>query len=122
MTILLLVSWLIASTDSVAVHCTVKEVVRVSGKTSDVLRDVLTLLPLDVYDLNPVSVMDRVQKDKDDMLEVPAYSELKTVSGVTELNFIERFEFYECAKASFVVIQTDDCTKYANVIVRRGVV
>lgn len=111
--------------DSIASQCIVKEVVRVSGKTSDILRDVLQLLPLDCYDPNPVAVMDRVQGDKDSGLLVEAYAALATAAGVgseEDLHYIERFSFYEYAKKSFVVIQTDDCTKYANVIVRRGVV
>lgn len=109
--------------DSVAAHCCVKEVVRVSGTTSSILKDVLELLPLDEYDPLPVAVMDRCQGDKDNNLQVNAYASIAAATNmqIEELHFVERFEFYEYAKKSFVVIQTDDASKYANVIVRRGV-
>ena len=67
--------------------------------------------------------MDRCQGDKDSHLQVDAYAAVATASNmnVDDLHFVERFAFYEYAKKSFVVIQTDDASKYANVIVRRGV-
>ena len=112
------------SIDSIAAHCCIKEVVRVSGKTSDILKDVLQLLPLDEYDPLPVVMMDMCQGDKDADLQVDSYAAVAAATNMNtdELHFVERFAFYEYAKRSFVVIQTDDATKYANVIVRRGVV
>ena len=50
--------------DSIAANCVEKKVIRVSGSTSSILRDVLTLLPLDAYAEFPLCVMDRVQSDK----------------------------------------------------------
>ena len=67
--------------------------------------------------------MDRVPADKDRDLQVPAYESLASVSGMQkeELNYIERFKFYETAGNAFCVVQTDDKTLYANCILSKGV-
>lgn len=99
--------------------------IRIQGKsTAELLKDILTLFPLDQYADHSISVMDRVPSDKAKGLEVPAYSSLANVAGLaapTEMKFIERFEFYETAKRAFVVVQTDDRTLYANCIITKGV-
>ena len=59
--------------DSTATSCVHKEVIRVSGKTSEVLDDILKLIPLDQYVDYSVAVMDRVESDKEKDLHVPAY-------------------------------------------------
>ncbi len=64
--------------------------------------------------------MDRVDSDKEKQLDVPAYSLLTNVAN-TELEYVERFAFYELAKKAFVVVQTDDRSLYANCIVAKGV-
>ena len=94
------------------------------GTTSNILKDILQLLPLDTYDPYPIRVMDRVQSDKDKAFEVPAYKSIAEASNLlpSDLLYVERFEFYEQAKKTFVVIQTDDRSAYANCIVSKGVV
>ncbi|CAN0415907.1 unnamed protein product, partial [Phaeothamnion confervicola] len=94
--------------------------------TADVLADVLKLMPLDRYAQFPVEVMDRVNSDKDRGLPVPAYAALAAAAGLTDpfgggLGYVERCEFYEKAKAAFVVVQTGDRSPYANAIVYKGV-
>jgi len=106
--------------------------IRVSGSTADVLRDILTLIPLDLYAGDPVCVMDRVQSDKDRDLLVPAYEKLQGVVDIEaastvyngckfELSYVNRFEFYVQAKSAFCVVQTTDSTAYANVMISKGV-
>jgi L-fucose mutarotase len=110
--------------DSIAAHSTLKTPLRVQGSTADVLKDILTLLPLDQYVKHPVAVMDRVPSDKLAGLHVPAYAAIASTSAMpeSELRYVERFEFYEEAKSAFVIIQTDDRTLYANVIIQKGVI
>lgn len=110
--------------DSIASHCIVKTPIRVSGLTSEVLHDILQLMPLDQYVDKPIKVMDRVSKDKETNLHVPAYESLSQTAGlaIDELDYIERFQFYEDAKKCFAVIQTDDKNLYANAIVYKGVI
>lgn len=111
--------------DSIASHCIVKTPLRVSGFTSGILNDILKLINVDTYSPFGIFVMDRVQGDKDKNLSVPAYH---AIAAVTEtdvtygLTYVERFNFYERAKGAFCVVQTDDITLYANVIVHKGVV
>lgn len=68
--------------------------------------------------------MDRVDSDKTRNLHVPAYQLLADAAqvNIVNLDYIERFEFYEQAKKCFAVVQTDDKTLYANVIIYKGVV
>lgn len=109
--------------DSVAARCVVNTPLRIHGKTSDVLRDILKIMPLDTYAEHPVRVMDRVQSDKDRGFQVVAYDNIGNVVGkeADQLDYVERMQFYEVAKAAFAIIQTDDMLPYANVIVTKGV-
>ena len=110
--------------DSIANNSVIKLPIRVKGTTSKILKDILTLIPLDTYSPSPIQVMDRVDSDKASNLYVPAYELLANASNVNinSLTYVERFEFYKQAKNSFCVIQTDDSTLYANVIVSKGVI
>lgn len=111
--------------DSVAKSCTHPQVIRVSGSTADVLADVLKLFPLDSYDLRGVRVMDRVQGDKDRNLLVPAYEKIANAASLPSANYLcymDRFDFYNEAKRSFLVVQTDDSSLYANIIISKGVI
>eukprot|EP01038_Epipyxis_sp_PR26KG_P010877 gene10877-14596_t len=111
--------------------------IRVHGTTAEVLAAVLKLMPLDQYERYPIVVMDRVESDKEKCLHVPAYAAIANAAGFVEgeenttsrtspnvekLCYLERHSFYEFAKTSFVVIQTDDRSLYANCIVYKGVV
>ena len=109
--------------DSVATSCVLKSPIRVSGSTSDILKDILKLLPLDQYLPHKIFVMDRVESDKDKGLHVPAYEALRQAAAIetNEVSYVERFDFYKMAKECFAVIQTDDKSLYANVIISKGV-
>jgi L-fucose mutarotase len=120
--------------DSIAAETVNKVPIRVSGTTSDILRDILKLIPLDRYSETAVCVMDRVLSDQRKKLHVPAYDCLSTViqeevaantqiygTHQFSLTYIERFAFYEAAKKAFCIVQTTDNTPYANVIVNKGV-
>lgn len=107
--------------DSVAAETVIKEPIRVLGDTHDVLQDILLLLPLDSYSVNPVVVMDRVSADKEKNLVVNSYDNIMRVSGKADLFYEERFRFYELAKKSFAIVQTTDRNLYSNVIVTKGV-
>jgi L-fucose mutarotase len=109
--------------DSVAAECVVKLPIRAQGSTAEVLTDILKLFPLDSYSATPLIVMDRVDSDKLRNLHVPAYDSIASVAGdfSDKIHYMERFQFYDCAKSAFAVIQTDDRSLYANVIISKGV-
>ena len=92
-----------------------------NGTTSFILQEILRLMPLDQYISHPCAVMDRVQSDKDKNIDVPAYKQLAEVAG-KDLQYIERFQFYDMAKEAFVVVQSNDTSLYANCIIYKGVV
>lgn len=78
-------------------------------------------MPLDGYTPHPVKVMQRVPADRD--MVVPAYRSIAEACSceVDDLEFVERFDFYELAKQAFAIVQTDDRTLYANVVLTKGV-
>ena len=87
--------------DSIASNTVIKTPIRISGATYEVLKDILSLLPLDQYVDKPLKVMDRVPNDKSKNIHVPAYQLLSQTAGfdnVDKLDYVERFQFYEEAK------------------------
>ena len=110
--------------DSIAASATISTPIRVNARTSEILGDILALLPLDQYMEHPIAVMDRVPRDKERKLSVPSYSALADAARKEEENllYLERYLFYETAKNAFVVIQTNDTALYANVIIYKGVI
>lgn len=87
----------------------------------DVLKAVLTLMPLDTYQ-KPVFIMEKV---KGDNAPTPIWDEYdKIVSEHTDekIERIERFEFYERAKKAYAVVMTGESAIYANLILKKGVV
>ena len=116
--------------DATAAHCVQKTVIRAHGTTADILADILQLMPLDQYVPLPIKVMDRVPADKERDLKVPAYEAISIAAWGKDhasykdkqLDYVERFEFYEKAKGAFFVIQSDDNSLYANLIVSKGVI
>ena len=110
--------------DSLATSTVCKTPIRVRGFTSELTIDILLLMPLDTYEPNPVRVMRRVASDEAQDLQVPAYVQLAQAAGkqLEDLDFVDRQQFYAMAKDAFAIIQTDDTTQYANVILFKGVI
>ena len=109
--------------DSIASFTVIKSPVRITGLTSEVLKDILCLMPLDQYIDKPLKVMDRVPNDKTKNLHVPAYELLSQAAGfenVDLLDYVERFQFYEEAKVFIknhliINIITTEYTNYSNI-------
>jgi L-fucose mutarotase len=85
--------------------------------TPDLLRAVRTVLPLD--DEPAVDLMTSA-----DGVPLAVQRELAHAAGtgLDEVRFLDRFEFYREAEQAFVVVRTGDTRTYANVLVRKGVV
>jgi L-fucose mutarotase len=99
--------------------------IRADGATaSDVLRAVLSLLPLDDFSDasvltmqvvgNPDAMPDAV-RDFHSIVESNAGIPLAAVA-------LERFAFYKRAKSAFAVVQTGERRLYGNVILIKGVI
>jgi len=98
---------------------------RLDGLTAtDVLRAVLTVLPLDSFVPDPAVVMEVV--DNPDALP-PIVAEFQNITKETadnpvELNRLERFAFYDRAKSAFAIVQTGETRLYGNIILKKGVI
>lgn len=99
-------------------------IVRADGlSVVQILDALLPLFELDAYVESPIVTMEAVLGDTLNP-EVEA-SYRRTVdqhgSAWAKMSRLERFAFYERAKGAFLIIQTGDTAKYANVILKKGV-
>ena len=91
---------------------------------TDVLRAVLTVLPLDTFVPNPALVMEVVD-DPDAVPSIVAdFQEIITATAdiPATLGKLERFGFYDRAKTAFAIIQTGETRLYGNIILTKGVI
>lgn len=99
-----------------------RRLVRLPGSTAtEALAAVLSLMPLDDFVDHPAAAMDAPG-------ERPAiYPEFEAAIAAAEgravaLEPVERFAFYERAKATYATIATGERRLYANIIVKKGVI
>lgn len=101
-------------------------VIRADGHgVSEILDAVLTLLPLDTYTEKPVGLMEVVPGDTCGRPAIwDTYQEIleKHEPEHHDIEFIERFAFYERAKGAYLIIATGESAIYANVLLKKGVV
>ena len=82
---------------------------------------VLSLLPLDEHQPDPVLTMQPVGAPEECPETVAEALPMLAAAGVSP-KAIERFAFYERAKTAFVVLRTADGRPYGNFILRKGVI
>lgn len=100
------------------------KLVRADGHgVSELLDAVLQLMPLDQYVEKPVVLMEVV---KGDDFKPVIWEDFKTIierhEPGTKIEHMERFAFYERAKKAYAVVNSGETSKYANVILKKGVV
>lgn len=90
--------------------------------TTQALQAVLSVLPLDTFDQPCAWTMQVVG----DALAVPVpvneFHQLLQSQGEAKPGSLERFAFYEQARSARLVVQTGDLRKYANIMLRKGVI
>ena len=103
-----------------------KRLVRCDGHSVPELLDaILTLFPLDAYVPCPAALMEVV---KGDTAPTPViWDEYRRIIEKHEpvnnqIEYIERFAFYERAKEAYAIIATGESAIYANIILKKGVV
>ncbi|MGN0523734.1 MAG: RbsD/FucU family protein [Eubacterium sp.] len=100
-------------------------VIRADGHgVPEILDAVLQVFPLDTYTEKPVGLMEVV---KGDNVETPIWDEYKKILNNREpshndIEYIERFAFYERAKGAYLIIATSEQALYANILLKKGVV
>lgn len=107
-------------------HAVNNRVIRADGISgTDMLKAVISLIPLDTYSDPNAMLMQLTESDKD--LPTPIWDEYKQIltdaEGVNvKMGQIERFAFYERAKTAYAVIATGESAIYANLILKKGVI
>lgn len=98
-----------------------QRVVRMDGlQATEVLRAVLSLLPLDDF-VDEAALTMEVVGDSDSV--PPAVADFRELIGDrTRCGTLERFAFYDRARAAFAVVQTGETRIYGNVLLKKGVI
>lgn len=89
--------------------------------STQALEALLSVLPLDDFDSVCAWTMQVVGDAQQVPLPVLEFNALLQASASPQPCALERFAFYEKAQKSCVVIQTGDRRRYANVVLRKGV-
>ncbi len=101
------------------------ECIRADGSTaSEMLRAVLSLMPLDTFVIDPALTM-QVVGDPDAIPEaVAGFQDIidTTADNPAKIQGLERFAFYERAANAFAIVQTGERRLYGNIILKKGVV
>jgi L-fucose mutarotase len=101
-----------------------RRLVRVSAPATQVLEAVLTLLPLDDFVEEPVAVMQVVGAPEEIPETVREFRAAvnKAESKTVKVSRIDRFAFYDRARAAFAAVATGETRLYGCVIVKKGVI
>ena len=101
-----------------------QRLVRCDGhNVPEVLAAVLKLFPLDTYS-EPVTLMSVVPGDTYKPVIWDTYKKVIKDSGepFKDFAFVDRFGFYDRAKAAYAVITTSEPALYANIVLKKGVI
>ena len=98
-------------------------VIRADGLAiPDLLAAILPLFALDTFVDAPAVMMAAVAGDTRDETLVARYAqEIEQHARDARIVDLERFDFYERARQAFAVVMTGETTKYANLILKKGV-
>ena len=106
--------------------------VRCDGhQASDLLKAILTLFPVDTFVEKPITLM-QVVDDKTEVVDDKTEMEPEiwnVYKGIlkkldvepNQINYEERFTFYEKAKAAYAIVATSEKALYGNIILKKGV-
>jgi L-fucose mutarotase len=101
-----------------------QNVLRADGLQIDaLLGGILPLFELDAYVAAPLAMMAAVEGDSLDPAVEARYRKAieAQVDSAPVIERVERFAFYERAKAAFAVVMTGETAKYGNIILKKGV-
>jgi L-fucose mutarotase len=86
------------------------------------LEAVLQLFPLDTFVKRPVALMAVVPGDDYDPVIWPAFKKIiqKHEPRFRDFERVPRFAFYERTRKAFAVVATGETARYANVILKKG--
>lgn len=102
-----------------------QRLVRLDGHPASPLLDaVMELFPLDTFVDRPVALMSAVPGDNYAPGIWPVYEDIirKHEPQFRGFEYIERFAFYERAKKAYAVVATGEMARYANLILKKGLI
>ena len=100
-----------------------KRVIRADGVGGvEMLKAVLSLIPLDTYANENFLLMQTVQGDSTPTIWEEYFDIAKKADDNLREGYLERFDFYERAKKAYAVIATGEEAVYANIIIKKGVI
>ena len=99
--------------------------IRADGSSaSEMLRAILSVMPLDTFVADPAISM-QVVDDPDAVPEaVAAFQRIidRAADNPARIQPLERFAFYHRARDAFAVVQTGERRLYGNIILKKGVI
>jgi L-fucose mutarotase len=104
---------------------TARRLVRLDGVSATLALDaVLSVMPLDTFVPEPAWRMEVVG---DPAAEQPIFAEFRAILAQregheTRLGALERFAFYERAKATYAIVTTGEARLYGNIILKKGII
>jgi L-fucose mutarotase len=102
---------------------TARRLVRAPGITaSAMLEAVLSVLPIDDFEPDPVSVMQVVGDPSATPEAVRDFTGILQRHGLAAPARLPRHEFYRVAAEAFVIVQTGERRLYGNVLLTKGVI
>lgn len=104
-----------------AIH---SRVLRADGlRIADLLGAIMPLFTPDQYYAHPLAMMAAVPGDELDPRVESSYlaAVRETWPDIAPVERVERFAFYDRAKAAYAVVMTGETAKYGNIILKKGV-
>lgn len=96
-------------------------VLPIAGRLIGAVNCVLSVIPLDTFVPAAATIMQVV--DDPDALPEPIADIMPAIANAgSELQSVGRYDFYELARTSFFILQTQDNRLYGNVILKKGVI
>ena len=100
-----------------------KRVVRADGIGGvEMLKAVLSLIPLDTYADENFLLMQTTQGDPTPTIWADYFQVANEMDDNLRIGNLERFAFYERARNAYAVIATGESQIYANIIIKKGVI
>jgi L-fucose mutarotase len=102
-----------------------KRLIRCDGhRISELLDAILKLFPLDYASNYKVTLMAVTPGNSYEPIIWEEYFSIvkKYEKNFTEFEFVPRFDFYENAKRAYAVVATGEKARFANIILRKGII
>jgi L-fucose mutarotase len=90
----------------------------------ELLEAILKFFPLDTFVKKPIALMGVVPGDeyKPEIWEDYRRIIKKYDEKAVDFELTERFEFYERTKKAYAVVATSEAARYANIILKKGII